>query len=109
VTSPAITLTAEQIQVGINAKGDSVTVSQNILDTINDVTQSYPLYRQLAFVAHTIWESGSYQFREELNTANYGNYQDCDWNQEGVQLPTNDNLYYGRGYLQVCLPTFCTS
>jgi len=101
ITSPAITLTTRHVQAGINRKGDNVVVSQTIVDSLNRVTRTYPLYRQLAFVAHTIWESGSYQFKKELETANYGNYQDCDWNQAGDQLPNNGKQYYGRGYLQL--------
>jgi len=101
ITSPAITLTTSHVQAGLNKKGDGVTVSQTVVDALNRVTKGYPLYRQLAFVAHTIWESGSYRYKKELETANYNNYQDCDWNQAGTQLPANGKQFYGRGYLQL--------
>ena len=95
-------LSTAQVQAGIRAKGDTnVSVSQQLVNVINQITQGYSLYRQVAFVAHTIWESGSYQFTQELNTANHGNYQDCDANQPGLNAPTTGKLYYGRGYLQV--------
>jgi hypothetical protein len=102
VSNPPIVLTRGQVQAGITAKGDSVAVSQQIVDVINGVTRtnSYSLYRQIAFVAHTIWESGSYQYKEELDTANYGSYQACDPSNPN-DLPTTGKQYYGRGYLQL--------
>lgn len=103
ITSPAIVLTVEQVQAGINVKDNGVSVSQYIVDEINKVTANdkYSLYHQLAFVAHTIWESGSYRLKEEQNTANHENYQDCDWNMDGIQYPDNGKLFYGRGFLQL--------
>lgn len=76
------------------------------MDEINTATQSYSLYRQLAFVAQTIWESGGYQYTEELAAinppyANRENYQDCDWNAPGIQYPANGKYFYGRGYMQL--------
>lgn len=106
----AVALTASDVQVGLDTytrlQGGSLTASQSLVDEINSSTQGYSLYRQLAFVAHSIWESGGYQFSEELAAieppfANREAYQDCDWNTEGTQFPDNGKFFYGRGYLQL--------
>lgn len=84
--------------------------SQDILDSINEVTRDYSLYMQIAFVAHTIWESGGYVSVVEgcavdPNLSHCGgvstaeDYQDC-----GAQTPSypaDGALYYGRGYIQL--------
>ena len=80
--------------------------TQALVDQINAATKGYILYRQLAFVAHTIWESGGYQYKEELAAIQepYTNkyaYQDCDANANGTQLPPNGKPFYGRGYIQL--------
>ena len=103
-------LSTSDLQVGIDAynnlQSDSRTATQALVDEINRVTQGFSLYRQLAFVAHTIWESGGYQYTEELAAINppFSNreaYQDCDWNSDGIQSPDNGKFFYGRGYLQL--------
>jgi hypothetical protein len=57
-------------------------------------------------VGHAIWESGAFQYREELAAinppfTNRASYQDCDWSADGIQLPPNGKLFYGRGYMQL--------
>jgi len=106
INSNAVTLSQINIQAGVNAKGDSVVVSQDIVNQLNDVTRGYSLYRQVAFVAQTIWESGSYRYTEELNAINSpfstrDAYQDCDLLQPGTQPPDNGKFFYGRGYMQL--------
>lgn len=103
INSPAVALTLAQVQAGVVAKGDSTEfTTQAIVDLINQVTSGYSLYRQIAFVAHTIWESGSYQYREELaKDENREAYQDCDWSTEEWERPDNGKFFYGRGFLQV--------
>jgi predicted chitinase len=86
--------------------GGSIQIAQEDVDGINDVTSGYTLYRQLAYIAQTMWESGGYRFTEELAAinppfANREAYQDCDWNAEGIQAPTNGKVFYGRGYMQL--------
>jgi chitinase len=87
-------------------QGDTQVITQDIVDDINDATSDYSLYRKVAFVAHTIWESGGYQYTEEVAAVaspfdTRDDYQDCDWNTAGVQLPDNGKFFYGRGYIQL--------
>jgi hypothetical protein len=98
------------IQAGLDKFNDlqdwDASVDQTLVDTINSITSDYTLYRQLALVAQTIWESAGYQFTEETAAvespfATRDDYQDCDWNTQGVQLPDNNKLFYGRGYIQL--------
>jgi chitinase len=53
-----------------------------------------------------MWESAGYQFTEEMAAVNppfatRADYQDCEWNTPGVQLPANGKFFYGRGYIQL--------
>jgi len=72
------------------------------VNTINDVTKGYSLYRQIAFIAQTIWESGGYRYNEELaattgSQSTRFNYQQCT---DGSIAPTS-KAYYGRGFIQL--------
>jgi hypothetical protein len=98
------------VQAGLDRynslQGGNQRASQSIVDQINAATRGYSLYRQLALVAHTIWESGGFQYREELAAinppfTNRAAYQDCDWSAPGTQFPSNGKFFYGRGYLQL--------
>jgi len=80
-------------------QGTSVQATQTLVDLINNSTRNYSLYRRIAFVAHTIWESGGYVHTEELDVSAHGNYQTCDWNTN--TQATNGKLFYGRGYIQL--------
>jgi predicted chitinase len=87
-------------------QGWSASADQTLVDTINSITSGYTLYRQLALVAQTMWESAGYQFTEEMAAVNppfatRADYQDCEWNTPGVQLPANGKFFYGRGYIQL--------
>ena len=105
IHSPSMTLSLTDVQAGVDEWSALVlgnaTVSQGIVDQINQITanNNYDLYRQLAFVAHTIWESGAYQFTVEQNQSNWYKYQTCDWRTGSVA--TNGQLFYGRGYIQL--------
>jgi len=77
----------------------SVQATQNLVDLVNNSTQNYSLYRHIAFVAHTIWESGGYVYTEELDASAHENYQTCDWNTN--ERATNGKLFYGHGYMQL--------
>jgi predicted chitinase len=110
ITSPAQSLSVADIQAGLDRynqlQGFNRLANQELVNDINTVTQGYSLYQQLAFVAQTIWESGGYQFTEEVAATTFpfstrGNYQDCDWNTPGFQLPPNGKYFYGRGYIQL--------
>lgn len=94
----------EDVQAGIDRcnqlQGGSERATQELVNTINDVTKTYTLYRQLAFVANTIWESGAYKYVEEIK-ATTGcctryDYQLCA---DGSYAPNGGPLYYGRGYI----------
>jgi hypothetical protein len=108
VNSPAMTLTTSDVQVALDKynelQGGIEVITQALVDQINDVTGGYTLYRQLAFVAHTIWESAGYLYREEQAAINGGptqnDYQVCDWNNPSF-VATNGQLFYGRGYMQL--------
>jgi predicted chitinase len=108
MTAPAVTLSIADLQAGLSKynslQGHNTQATQSLVDSINSVTTSYSLYRQLAFIAHTIWESGGYQYNEELAaiTPPYSardDYQTCDWNTGAVA--TNGKVFYGRGYMQL--------
>ncbi|KAI2505082.1 Chitinase class I [Fragilaria crotonensis] len=110
INSSARTLTIADVQAGLDRynslQGGNQRATQSIVDQINAATRGYSVYRQLALVAHTIWESGGYQFREELAAinppfTNRANYQDCDWSAPGTQFPANGKFFYGRGYMQL--------
>ena len=110
INSPARTLTIADIQAGLDRynslQGGNQRATQAIVDKINASTRGYSLYRQLALVAHTIWETGGYQFLEERDAVNppFTNrekYQDCDWSAPGTQFPSNGKFFYGRGYMQL--------
>mmetsp|Transcript_4483 Transcript_4483/g.12880 ORF Transcript_4483/g.12880 Transcript_4483/m.12880 type:complete len:257 (-) Transcript_4483:197-967(-) len=110
--SPARKLTYKEVQSTVDVfnemEGRDIQISPEIVVELNKATEGqYTLYRQLAFVAHTIWESVAYTYVEEI-AATQGsqwakaNYQDCDWATDGIQYPENpNNYYYGRGYLQL--------
>jgi Putative peptidoglycan binding domain len=85
--SGARTLTTSEVQAGLDAytklQGGSFTATQTLFDKINTATKAYSLYRQLAFDAQTIWESGGYKYTEELAAITYpytarDKYKDCD-------------------------------
>jgi predicted chitinase len=87
-------------------QGGSERATQDLVNTLNAVTKSYSIYRQLAFVAQTIWESGAYRYREEI-AATTGctttactkyDYQRCT---DQSIVPNGDRAYYGRGYIQL--------
>jgi len=80
-------------------QGTSVQATQTLVDLINESTRKYSLYRRIAFVAQTIWESGAYVYTEELDVSARGNYQTCDWNTNAQA--TNGKQFYGRGYMQL--------
>jgi chitinase len=110
ITSPAQSLSVADIQAGLNRynqlQGGNRVANQGLVNEINTVTQGYSLYRQLAFIAQTIWESGGFQYTEEVAAtiapfSTRDAYQDCDWNTPGLQLPNNGKYYYGRGYMQL--------
>ena len=107
IYSPSVTLSVTDVQAGVgewnSLQGGNVAVSQDIVNQINQITvnNNYNLFNQLAFVTHTIWESGAFQHKVEQDQSNWNNYQDCDWNTPGIQYPTNGQLFYGRGYLQL--------
>jgi predicted chitinase len=110
IASPALTLTRADIQAGLDKfnqlQGWSAFIGQSLVDNINSITSGYTLYRQLALVAQTMWESAGYQFTEEMAAVNppfatRADYQDCEWNTPGVQLPANGKHFYGRGYIQL--------
>ena len=71
ISSPSMTLSVTDIQAGVgewNAlEGGNVAVSQGIVNQINQITvnNNYNLFNQLAFVTHTIWESGAFQHKVE--------------------------------------------
>ncbi len=75
--------------------------TQALVDKINDITRNYSLYRRIAFVAHTIWESGGYVYTVEQDKAKYGSYQECDWDLKTNNPATNGKQFYGRGYMQL--------
>jgi predicted chitinase len=96
----------QDLQAGVDRynqlQGGSERATQELVNAINDVTKSYTLYRQLAFVAHTIWESGAYKYKEEI-AATTGcctryDYQRCT---DNSIVPNGDLAYYGRGYIQL--------
>jgi hypothetical protein len=110
ISSPARTLTMADIQAGLDKFNElqdwSASIDQSLVDNINSITSDYTLYRQLALVAQTMWESVGYQFTEETAAVNppyatRADYQDCDWTTPGVQLPANGKFFYGRGYIQL--------
>mmetsp|Transcript_32883 Transcript_32883/g.40384 ORF Transcript_32883/g.40384 Transcript_32883/m.40384 type:complete len:376 (-) Transcript_32883:142-1269(-) len=114
ISSPPKILALNEIQVGIDvyngffggdARADQ-TIANLINEATNDVNKGWTIYRQLAFVAQTIWESGAYRYTEEIAAVeppytNRNNYQDCDWNTDGIQYPDNGKAFYGRGYIQL--------
>jgi hypothetical protein len=59
VSSPARTLFLQDVQAGIDRynqlQGGSERATQDLVNTINDVTKSYTLFRQLTYVAQTIF------------------------------------------------------
>jgi predicted chitinase len=103
-----MTLTTGDVQAALNKynelQGASENITQALVDRINEETGNYTLYRQLAFVAQTIWESGGYRYREEQEAINGGptqsSYQLCDFNNVS-DVATNGQFFYGRGYLQL--------
>jgi predicted chitinase len=108
ITAPAKTLSVADLQAALNKynslQGANQQATQTLVNSINTVTKNYSLYRQLAFVAQTIWESGGYKYNEEIaaTTPPYStrsSYQICDWNTGAVA--TNGKFFYGRGYLQL--------
>ena len=110
ITSPAQLLSVADMQAGLDRynriSGANRVANQGLVNEINTVTQGYSLYRQLAFIAQTIWESGGFQYTEEVAAtiapfSTRDAYQDCDWNTPGLQLPNNGKYYYGRGYMQL--------
>lgn len=114
INDPPKALTIKDLQAALDAYnsfwGESIQANQDLLDLINTVTtvpnRGWSLYRQVAFVAQTIWESGAFQYTEEIaaTTPPYStqwSYQDCDWNTPGWQTPPNGKPFFGRGYIQL--------
>jgi predicted chitinase len=102
-------LTIPDIQAGLTKYGSlqggsPLTATQDMADTLNSVTSSMSLYRQMAFLANAIWESGGLRFTEELAAVEFpysakSNYQGCDWNTN--EQASNGKYFYGRGYMQL--------
>jgi hypothetical protein len=101
-----MTLTIADVQAGLNRynklQGESTKASQGIVDQINKATAGYTLYRQIALIATTIWESGGFVYREEIAAvtppfATKSNYQNC----QNGKPATNGKFFYGRGYIQL--------
>ena len=101
------TFSVADIQAGLNRynalQGGSRQATQDIANKFNAIPKS-SLYRQVALLAHMIWESGGFQFTEEIAAINWPysnmwNYQICDWNTN--QQASNGKAFYGRGYIQL--------
>ena len=111
--------TMSQLRAGLNQFGYSVNdPPQAMFDAVNDATQSFDLYKKVAFAANTLWETGAWQAVAETcattganwchngNTSN--NYQSClrpnDPNPVFPGAPTSPasgQQYYGRGLVQL--------
>jgi len=94
------------IQAGLNKcnqlQGGITQATQDIANKFNAIPTRHSLYRQVALLTHMIWESGGFQFNQEIaaTTPPYStidSYQTC---QNGQSAP-NGKKFFGRGYIQL--------